>query len=495
LTAVLVGRPEVGDFREALSGVFIELEEPLREQPHLPSRALVQRLLSKSSKHLQVFHSYAHKLACYGVAQPLAEELLGIALRATLRGDSPALYLADRGGNARTALQRLRADLDAVRSALRSALTAAQAAVVREARLAVLDHLRGRLHDRATDNRPPVRSDPSGKLLYPALDLGAAGDDYCERELANLSPMAHQPSSVLSRWERELTGPTEDVVAGDRPHDFLVHYCRRVEPSDAAPSEFLLRLQALREQAVQASRSTDPVQAEDRERALRWMDEHQALATRLDGVEAFLRTFEDFTTNLKEKLLTPWDRALRTRRLVLFRRNVARVPLSRSERAAIRDGKLAAALDSLTTIVQQCIEAHRQRGQAFDASLAKWRTWCAGHTWLESVRRLEAEAIRQRQDVQVRCATWDEGWSEALDNLRQYLDRIRSVLHGYELLLSSPTPEEVTVRLTRAQREALDLQAADRVALWIKENWPRPSEQIEAVFALRELGVTVSEKL
>ena len=178
-----------------------------------------------------------------------------------------------------------------------------------------------------------------------------------------------------------------------------------------------------------------------------------------------MRTFEDFTTNLKEKLLTPWDRALRTHRLVLFRRNVAHVPLSRSERAAIRDGKLAAALDSLTTIVQQCIEAHRQRGQAFDASLAKWRTWCAGQTWLESVRRLEAEAIRQRQHVQDRCATWDEGWSEALDNLRQYLVRITSVLHGYELLLSSPTPEEVTVRLTRAQREALDLQAADRVAL------------------------------
>src|SRR5262249_38896257 len=250
LTAVLVGRPEVGDFREALAGVFIELEEPVREQPHLPSRALVQRLLSKSSKHLQVFHSYAHKLACYGVAQPFAEELLGIALRAALRGDSPAYYLADRGSDARTALRRLRADLDAVRSALRGTLTAAQAAVVREERLAVLDHLRGRLHGRASDARPLLRSDPTGKLLYPALDLGAAGDEYCERELANLSPMAHQPSSVLSRWERELTGPTEEGASAERPHDFLIRYCRRVEPSDAAPAELLLRLQALREQAV-----------------------------------------------------------------------------------------------------------------------------------------------------------------------------------------------------------------------------------------------------
>jgi serine/threonine protein kinase len=491
LTAVLVGRPEVSDFREALAGMFIELEEPLREQPHLPSRGLVQRLLSKSSKHLQVFHSYAHRLACYGVAQPFSEELLGIALRATLRGDSPAYYLADRGSDARTALRRLRADLDAVRSALRGTLTAAQAAVVREERLAVLDRLRGRLHGRASDTRPLLRSDPTGKLLYPALDLGAAGDEYCERELANLSPMVHQPSSVLSRWERELTGPTEEGAAAERPHDFLVRYCRRVEPSDAAPAELLQRLLVLREQAVQASRSTDPAQAEDRERALRWMDEHQALAARLVVVEEFLRTLKEFITNLKEKLLTPWDRALRTRRMVLFRRNVARVPLSRSERAAIRDGELAAALEGLTAAVQQSVEAHRQRGLAFDASLAKWRTWCAGHAWVESVRQLEIEAGRQRRDLQDRCATWDEGWSEATDNLHRFLNQITSVLHGYEPLLSSAkTPEEVSVRLTRAQRESLDLQSADQVARWFKENWPRPSDRVEAVFALWELGVT-----
>jgi serine/threonine protein kinase len=495
LVAVLVGRPEVGDFREALAGVFIELEELLRERPHLPSRALVQRLLSKSSKHLQVFHSYAHRLASYGVAQPLAEELLGIALRATLRGDSSAFYLADRGGDARDALRRLRTDLDAVRSALRSALTAAQAAVVREARLAVLDHLRGRLHDRATDMRPQVRSDLTGKLLYPALDLGAAGDEYCERELAYLSPMAHQPSSVLSRWERELTGPTEDDLAAERPHDFLIRYCRRVEPSDAAPSELLLRLQAMTEQAVRASQSTDPAQTEDRERMLRWMDEHQALATRLKSVEEFLRTFQDFETNLREKLLTPWDRALRMRRLIVFRRNAAHVPLSRSERAAIRDGDLATALEGLTTTIQESAEAHRQRGQAFDAALAKWRTWCAGHAWVESFRQLEIEAIRQRQVVQDRCAKWDEGWSEAVDNLRQHLNQITNVLDGYEpLLLSRTAPEEVSVRLRRTQRDALDMRAAVRAARWLEENWPRPSDCVEAVFALWQLGVSVAAR-
>lgn len=492
LVAVLVGRPEVGDFREALAGVFIELEEPLREQPHVPSRALVQRLLSKSSKHLQVFHSYAHKLASFGVAQPLAEELLGIALRATLRGDSPAFYLADRGGDARRALQRLRSDLDAVRNALRSTLTAAKAAVVREARLAVLDHLRGRLHGRVTDAGPLVRSDPTGKLLYPALDLGAAGDEYCERELAYLSPMAHQPNSVLSRWEHELTGPTEAGATVERPHDFLLRYCRRTEPSDEAPAQLLQRLQAVTEHAGETNQFTDPTQAEDRERVLRWMDEHQALAERLTSVEEFLHTFKEFMTNLREKLLTPWDRALRARRFVFFRRTAAHVPLSRSERAAIRDGDLAAALDGLTATIQASIDADHRRGQSFDASLAKWRAWCAGHAWVESVRQLEIEAIRQRQDVQDRSTMWDDGWAEAAGDLRHYLQQLASVLRGYEpLLLSRTRSDEVTVRLTRAQREALDLQAADRAVRWLSVNWPRPSDRVEAVFALWELGVTV----
>jgi serine/threonine protein kinase len=492
LVTVLVGRPDVGDFREVLPGVFIELEEPVREQPHLPSRALVQRLLSKTSKHLQVFHTYAHKLAAYGVAQPLAEELLGIALRATLRGQSPAFYLADRGGDARSALQRLRTDLDAVRSALRSALTAAHAAVVRDARLAVLDHLRGRLHDRATDPRPLPRSDSTGKLLYPALDLGAAGEEFCERELVYLSPMAHQPSSVLSRWERELTGPTDEGASGRRPHDFLIHYCRRIEPSDAAPAELLQRFQLLNEQAIHASQSTDPAQAEDRERVLRWMDAHQALAARLERLEAFLRSFDEFMRNMKEKLLTPWDRALRARRFVLFRRNAVHIPLSRPERAAICDRELAAALEGLSATIQETIEGHGQRSEAFDNALALWRTWCSGHAWLESVQQLETEAIRQRQELQNRCHQWDEGWSKAAGDLRQCLYRIASVLQAYEPLhLSRTAPEEVSARLTRAQREALDLQAADQAASWLKESWPRPSDRVEAVFALWELGVTL----
>jgi hypothetical protein len=50
--------------------------------------------------------------------------------------------------------------------------------------------------------------------------------------------------------------------------------------------------------------------------------------------------------------------------------------------------------------------------------------------------------------------------------------------------------DEVMVRLTRSQREALDLQAVEETAGWVGENWPAPGERVETVFALGELGVT-----
>jgi hypothetical protein len=490
LVAVLTGHPDVSDFREALPSVHIELEEALREQPHLPSRALVQRLLGKPSKHLEVFHRYAHRLAPFGVAQPLAEELLGVALRATLRGDPRVFYLTDRGADARAALQRLRADLDAVRGALRNTLTAAQAAVVRAARLEVLDQLQGRLHNRPLGPHALLRLDPAARLLYPALDLGAAGDEHCERELAYLSPLARQPSSVLGRWERELTGPAGDSPAAGRPQDFLLRHCRRLDLSTQAPAEFLRRYQGLIENVVRASPSADPAQAEDRERVLRWVDDHQLLAIRLECGEWFVGLFLEFLNALRDKLLTPWDRALRARRFLFFRRQAVHVSLSRAERGAVRDRETEAALETLLGAVREGAEARQQRAREFASSLAQWHAWCSDHPWLESVAQLEADALRQRQDIEARCGFWDQDCSWAVGRLRRCLTETTTLLHAYDSLLAGGSAsDEVTVRLSRAQREALDLRAAQEAAAWVRENWPAPGDRVEAVLALRELGL------
>ena len=64
------------------------------------------------------------------------------------------------------------------------------------------------------------------------------------------------------------------------------------------------------------------------------------------------------------------------------------------------------------------------------------------------------------------------------------------LLRAYDSLLAATSaPDEVTVRLTRAQREALDLRAAEGAAAWLRENWPAPGDRVEAVLALRELGL------
>jgi hypothetical protein len=58
--------------------------------------------------------------------------------------------------------------------------------------------------------------------------------------------------------------------------------------------------------------------------------------------------------------------------------------------------------------------------------------------------------------------------------------------------LADSAPEELSARLTRGQREALDLQDAEEAVAWLRRNWPMPSDNVEALFALWEMGLTDS---
>lgn len=491
LLAVLVGRPDVADFRDALASVQIELEDSLREPTLLPGRALVRHLLSKTSKHLQVFHAYAHRLSVYGIAQPLAEELLGMVLRATLRGDPRLFYLTDRGADARPALRRLRRDLDAVRGAVRNALTAARAAAVREARLATLDRLRAHLLQRGNERIFLPRSDPDRRLIFPALDLGAAGDELCASELAYLSPLACRPDAVLDRWEQELNGLPGNGSATGRAWDFLLRYCRVVDLNVPAAATFLERYHGLIDKVLRAGLAADEARAEDRERVRNWVDDHEALAERLEWGPRFDDSFREFLRSLKDKLLTPWDRALRGRRLLLFRRQAACVPLSPAERLAIRSEEIGTSLERLVDAVRQGLAARRQRAEDFESALARWRGWHVGRSWLASVGHLEAEALRQWRDLEAGFKVWDQGWAGTVDCLRSSLARVNALLGPYDPLLSgNAAPDEISVRLTRIQRETLDLQDAEEALAWLRQNWPMPSDNIEALFALWDMGLT-----
>jgi serine/threonine protein kinase len=491
LLAVLVGRPDVAAFREVLPSVQIELEDYLREPAPLPGRALVRQLLSKPSKHLQAFHAYADRLSAFGIAQPLAEELLGVVLRATLRGDPRVFYSAGRGADARPALRRLRGDLDAVRGAAANALTTAQAAAVREARLVVLDRLRARLLSRPGEPGPLPRPDLARRLVFPALDLGAAGDQHSVSELAYLSPLACQPASVLDRWEQELSGCPADGSGAGRVWDFLLRYCRVVDLNAPAATTFLDWHHDLIEKVLRAGLSADEARAEDRERVRCWVDDHEALAERLECGPRFVESVQQFLQSLRDKFLTPWDRALRVRRLFLFRRQAVRVPLNPDELLAIRSEEIGAALERLAAAIDEGVAVRRQRAADFESALARWRAWHAARSWLPALAHLETEALQQRQELEERCHAWDQDWSETINRLRNFLAQVNALLHAYQPLLSAKqAPEEISVRLTRAQREALVLRVAEEAIAWLRQNWPAPGEQREAVFALWELGMT-----
>src|SRR5262249_46694386 len=154
---------------------------------------------------------------------------------------------------------------------------------------------------------PAPRPDPDERLIYPALDLGAAGEDHCGRELAYLSPLAQQPGAVLDRWEQELSGLAGEGPAAGRGSDFLLRYCRVVDLSAPAAEQFLEHYHGLVETVLRAGLPADLAQSEDRERVRRWADDHQALAERLECGPWFVERLRDYLGTLKDKLLTPWD--------------------------------------------------------------------------------------------------------------------------------------------------------------------------------------------
>jgi hypothetical protein len=257
-----------------------------------------------------------------------------------------------------------------------------------------------------------------------------------------------------------------------------------------AAAEFLKCYRGLVERFVRANPGRDPNQAEDRERVLRWLDSHQALAERLECGECFLGVFRSLLAAVREKLLAPWDRELGRRRYVFFRRKVAPVSLGHADRVAIPDDAAATALEKLTAAVREGGAAARERKADFEGALAQWHVWCSGRGWVEGVARLEGDARQQREDVEAALSAWEQGWCEAARRLRKFLERLGVVLEHFGQL--TPEGERATARLARAQRESLRVEAAEDSLAWIQGNWPAPAERVEATFPLWELDGVIS---
>jgi hypothetical protein len=305
-----------------------------------------------------------------------------------------------------------------------------------------------------------------------------------------LSPLAGQPASVLDRWEQELSGFAGDDSATGRTWDYLLRYCRTVDLDAPAAATFLSCYHNSIEKVLQAGLSADEARAEDRERVRCWVDEHEALAERLECGPRFVDSIRDFVHVLKDKLLTPWDRALRERRFFFIRRKAVHVTLSSAERLAIPTEEIAASLQRMAEAVSKCGSVRRRRAADCENALTRWQAWHAGRCWLAALAELETAALGQRRDLEAACDAWDQEWSAVVDKLRDFLAKVNTLLAAFEPLRSvDPPPDEMIVRLTRGQREAVDLQLAKEVTDWLQRNWPPPADKVEACFALWALGM------
>src|SRR5262249_15306612 len=124
--------------------------------------------LPRPEEHSRWFRERVAALQGYAEATPLAEELLGIALRALLRTTHHFPYLTDRGGDARLALQRFAADVHAVGRALEEDILAIR---YREA----LNRRRGALRHVAAHHRIEIISVLPGPISDACDRMGTHG--------------------------------------------------------------------------------------------------------------------------------------------------------------------------------------------------------------------------------------------------------------------------------------------------------------------------------
>jgi hypothetical protein len=225
------------------------------------------------------------------------------------------------------------------------------------------------------------------------------------------------------------------------------------------------------------------------------LDDHQALAERIRGIASFVAVYCDFTANLRDKLLTPWDRALRSRVLFVFRRRAVSVALSRDERAAIHNEETHLALARLRASVQESDAACQERGRDFNRVLGRWQAWRSGRAWLGAIEGLEADALQQWQELADTARAWDAQWTRMSNRLHEWMKSIEETLSLYDRLLSvQPPAEEVQARLPRSRREALPLCGAEEAVAWLECNWPPPGDRLESLFALWELGLSATQE-
>jgi serine/threonine protein kinase len=345
----------------------------------IPGRVLVRRVLSCPDEHTRWFRERVAALRGYAEATPLAEELLGIALRALLRTTHHFPYLTDRGGDARLALRRLAADVHAVGQALEEDILAVR---YRE----VLNRRRGALRLVAAHHRTEIipampepisdacdRSGNDGSPVREAVRMIAADPGRADVEILGLVDLP-----VSEEQTAELINDLDPVLDPRGPERFArTRSLWRFLEWSHRPNFDGERLRQLLEawERVRSESDRTPIDA--------WREHEQILANRLAGALEAIQ--------LVQGALAIYDRRIGHETNKVWRRALAwyRITIPAGEVHQLERGWDA--IDRLEE-ARDDSDRHAQRFRGrFELDLERWRQ--LGGEWSRAwLGELEGEA-------------------------------------------------------------------------------------------------------
>jgi hypothetical protein len=383
--------------------------------PHpVPGRVLVRRVLSRPDEHTRWFRERVAALRGYAEATPLAEELLGIALRALLRTTHHFPYLTDRGGDARLALRRLAADIHAVGRALEEDILAIR---YREARNRRREALRQVAAHHRIEIIPVVpgpisdacdRVGADGSPVREAVRMIAADPGTADAEILGLVdlPLSEEQTAELIHDLDPILDPRgPERFARTRSLWRFLEWLHRPEFDGERLRQLLESWERLRSEGDRAP--IDP-----------WREHEWELATRLAGaleamqlVQGALAIYDQRIGHETNKL---WRRALAWYRITIPADEVRRL-----ERGWDSIGRLEEARDDSNR------HAHQIRGR-FEVDLERWRQ--LGGEWSRAwLGELEGEA---RAYWTIRLPESQDRWSRSRLTLIAHLRSFFEILRG-----------------------------------------------------------------
>jgi serine/threonine protein kinase len=454
LLALLTGKQHgrcVRDYRTLLDPLRKHLAQHASQLGPLPARALVHKVLEPgaSQTFLGDFRTKIYAVAVEGLGQvlPLGEELLGLVLRATIRGDLRLFYQEHRSSDAIAALNRLQTDLEPVRRSLRAAQLTASACLERINRLRALPKMAG--------GGPLVIR--TVRLAYPELDLAAASETALARELAFELNRGPEAEAIVAQWKRELQAAAPPIWAAPLL-TLLTRYGRRQEASLAVAEKFLHRA------------------GQDRSRFARW----QALVKRLGASREFASLLRRRLGKMHQELFRPWDDGLQVKWLGILKTNY--VDLLLPDNAADHFGvpELLTSLEEVKAGHQVTHQRDQDRLAEFDNETARWDEGLAAADWLPGVvalrKQIEAQELRLAKEAE----SWHVRFTEVAEVLAKFLTNVNQALQ-------QPRDGSGRLRLSRDARERCDDDDAGQAASWLEKNWAGPGDAVEADLILRDV--------